>query len=531
MPAAVGVLGSAVLAESLAGQHLDHWHDTSFVDIAPALSEKLHHAIEGLRQGEAVVHQWVHDKLWGLEPGSVGSPVALPTQARMVEYIAKGCPHCKDMEPAWQGAVAQWGKLPPSQASQVVWQQKECFDKDWNPGTDNEECSAQGVDGFPTVHYYPPGSAEGLEFSGARSARNLVDFAQHPSTENDEPSIDTVAPQVPHEYMDMKMVDYYAAACPHCKHLEPEWDKAVVQWDKHLMKDVDAPFVSWEKKECFDSAWNPGKDAAECEKQGVDGFPTVRLFKVKPDTGVLEQHGTDYEGARKADALVDFVQKEGVAYAKQVDQHLESGKDPASSASQPIQTMPSLEEIKETGNEELKIVDYYADACPHCKTLQPVWKEALDKWHDQHPGAAVAWEQKQCLDSSWKPGKDYEECVKQEVTGFPTLRLFKRDADSGEFAKLTDFRGARTADALLDFMGKRLPSTPEVTAKVEATAATESGEPESEGLVAPMQLNVAKASMLLFPSCLPTPGTRKATRQVRCAPSNPEPPRTFKQFI
>eukprot|EP00971_Amphidinium_carterae_P154272 3059592-Amphidinium_carterae.2 len=81
MPAAVGVLGSAVLAESLAGQHLDHWHDTSFVDIAPALSEKLHHAIEGLRQGEAVVHQWVHDKLWGLEPGSVGSPVALPTQA------------------------------------------------------------------------------------------------------------------------------------------------------------------------------------------------------------------------------------------------------------------------------------------------------------------------------------------------------------------------------------------------------------------------------------------------------------------
>merc|ERR1719316_1517843 len=71
-----------------------------------------------------------------------------------------------------------------------------------------------------------------------------------------------------------------------------------------------------------------------------------------------------------------------------------------------------------------RFVDYYAAACPHCKDLAPAWSEASQQWSSQH-GHGVSWEAKECLDSQWKPGRDYEECQKEEVHGFPTVKFFQ----------------------------------------------------------------------------------------------------------
>merc|ERR1711865_662992 len=110
---------------------------------------------------------------------------------------------------------------------------------------------------------------------------------------------------------DMKLVDFYAASCPHCKTLDPIWEDAHKQWDKAIGQEHgaaprdDLPFISFDKKECYDSHWKAGADNAECQKFQVDGFPTIKLFV--PDPHGHGFKGIDYTGDRTADGIVNFL--------------------------------------------------------------------------------------------------------------------------------------------------------------------------------------------------------------------------------
>ena len=81
-----------------------------------------------------------------------------------------------------------------------------------------------------------------------------------------------------------KIVLYYVPWCPHCKNVMPEWNK--------LEKEADKTGVAVEKVDCEEKP-------EEAQKQDVEGFPTIILFK---DGKVV-----NYEGERTAEALKEFI--------------------------------------------------------------------------------------------------------------------------------------------------------------------------------------------------------------------------------
>lgn len=126
-----------------------------------------------------------------------------------------------------------------------------------------------------------------------------------------------------------------------------------------------------------------------------------------------------------------------------------------------------VQEPAETGANEAwgggRMVEFFAQSCPHCKHLEPIWKEATHKWSTDHPEDAVKWEQKECYGENWGEGRDHDECMKEGIHSFPTVRFFSK---SGK--KFADFSGDRTPENLIGFAAQH-GARPERIAPLEET--------------------------------------------------------------
>ena len=90
----------------------------------------------------------------------------------------------------------------------------------------------------------------------------------------------------------MTFVKFYAPWCGHCKRLAPTWDQLATKF-------AGVAGVKIAKVDCT-SDENDNKDL--CNAQGVNGFPTLNLYK----NGAKEE---EYNGKRDLEALEKFVNK------------------------------------------------------------------------------------------------------------------------------------------------------------------------------------------------------------------------------
>jgi len=401
-------------------------HVTAFIQL-PMAKQRIFDMFVG---PEVAAYHWAHAKIAGIWEQLHGADVGASEQGRMVDYYATGCHHCKDLEPIWKDASSMWAKQGGADASHVSWQQKQCLDENWKPGPDFKECEAAGINSFPTVKFFAPGSKTGEDFMLDRTPEQLVDFAK--TGISPDP---LVLPRAPGDMSDMKLVDFYAASCPHCKTLEPVWNEAHKQWDKAIGQPEgeppreDVPLVSFEKKECYDGNWHAGKDIDFCKKFDVHGFPTIKLMV--PDPHGHGFRAVDYTGKRTPEAIVQFLK---ASTGMQVD------TPPAADHA----VVPEPLVAPDQGS----MVEYYASGCHHCKDLEPIWKDASATWAKEAGADAghVVWTQKQCLDENWKPGPDFKECEAAHVNSFPTVKFFAPGSKTGE-----DFLLERTPEQLVDF--------------------------------------------------------------------------------
>ena len=94
------------------------------------------------------------------------------------------------------------------------------------------------------------------------------------------------------------MVEFFAPWCGHCKALTPEWKKAARELDG--IAKVGAVDCTSEQ--------------SLCQEYSVQGYPTIKVFH--PETSA-----EDYQGARSADAIVEFAKSKAdvLGYAKKAE--------------------------------------------------------------------------------------------------------------------------------------------------------------------------------------------------------------------
>jgi len=229
-----------------------------------------------------------------------------------------------------------------------------------------------------------------------------------------------------------QMIEYLHAGAPNAKQMNAAWWQAVRKW---LSQSSDiAARVAWQQKQCFDSMGRPGRDFQDCQQQNIVSqldarqFPVVRYFPA----GSLV--GQEFTGERTPENFVQFAEGMG--------------------------KLDSQERAADTAGEDMgyQMTEYYAAACPHCTRMKPAWDTAASEWSkvgEETKAPLVKWEAKECFDDQWRPGKDFQECLKEDVESVPALKL-KRYGPDGSEQSAHEYTGPRTAEGFVNFVKEEM---------------------------------------------------------------------------
>ncbi|XP_068659766.1 protein disulfide-isomerase like 2-1-like [Aristolochia californica] len=205
------------------------------------------------------------------------------------------------------------------------------------------------------------------------------------------------------------LVEFYAPWCGHCKKLAPEYEKVAMGFKK-------SKSVLIGKVDCDDQ-----KNL--CSKNGVTGYPTIKWFTAKS----LEPK--KYEGARTAEALVEFVNTEGGTNVKLV----------TIPSSVVVLTGENFDEVVLDESKDV-LVEFYAPWCGHCKNLAPTYEKV----------ASVFKNDKDVVIANLDADKFKDFAEKYGVSGYPTIKFFSKSNKAGE-----DYDGGHDLEDFVSLINER----------------------------------------------------------------------------
>jgi len=210
---------------------------------------------------------------------------AIKDKGAFVEFYAPWCGHCKNLAPAYDIVGESFSKVKDVVVAKV------------DADAHKELGSRFGVSGFPTLKWFPKGSSTPEDYSGGRTAEDIITFINGKVGTNikikkaasnvvdlDDNNFDSIVMNSNKAVL----AEFYAPWCGHCKHLAPDYEKVA----NAFVGDKDVVIAKLDA--------DAHKDLAG--RYGVSGFPTILWFgkdnKANPEK---------YEKARDVQAFIDFV--------------------------------------------------------------------------------------------------------------------------------------------------------------------------------------------------------------------------------
>ena len=236
---------------------------------------------------------------------------------------------------------------------------------------------------------------------------------------------------------DIWLILFYAPWCGHCQAFSPEYEKAA--------KALKGIFKI--------GAVDADKEKELGGKYGIRGFPTVKFFGIHKDKPV------DYNSARKAESVIDFMFEKARAIAnarlnlkKNTNTNTNTNTNNNSGSQQQHQQQ---QKAAEPGNEKdvieltddnfdstvfedenMWLIAFYAPWCGHCKKLLPEWTEAATQLRGTVKIAKVDCTTQQKL------------AQKYQIQGYPTIKVF---APGKGDKKVEEYNGPRETAGIVQY--------------------------------------------------------------------------------
>ncbi|CAG2162542.1 unnamed protein product, partial [Oppiella nova] len=214
-----------------------------------------------------------------------------------VKFFAPWCGHCQRLAPTWH-QLAQSFEFDTSVKISKV----DCT-------VNAMSCKNFEIKGYPTLLWIEDGKVTD-KYSGSRSHEDLKHFITEKKSEDNREKVTLNLSLDNEDFGPLMMteenfgkiikkgvtfVKYWVPWCSHCKQLRPIWHHLSTKF--FGVKDVTIASVDCSQHESL------------CNKEHIDGYPTLLLYKDNEKFG-------EYEGNRYLDDIYDFVTKHSSVPAK-----------------------------------------------------------------------------------------------------------------------------------------------------------------------------------------------------------------------
>jgi len=229
-----------------------------------------------------------------------------------VKFYAPWCGHCIKLAPTWDELAKAYEKDEQVKIAKIDCTQHQSI------------CQEQEVRGYPTLAYFKAGRKD-QTYKGARALSELKDFVNAIKGVAAAGAEDGKVPEQPAPSPVLKLgqdnfeaenkegivfVKFYAPWCGHCKRMAPTWEQLAEAY-----KGTEGVKIAH-----VDCTADGNVNRNLCDGQGVNGFPTVIIYK-------NGEKVEEYAGKRELDALKAFVEKHRTPIVEEKEEEKKDEKD------------------------------------------------------------------------------------------------------------------------------------------------------------------------------------------------------------